>query len=164
MYFPGTRGPFSSVEGIIPTDANGHPFGDTFGARFNGKLTVSAAGDYTFGLYSVDDILQVIIDGTFVTEAGCMTQTGCNDLTITYPLTQGEHSVLLRFLDGPGAASFRLEITGPGSADLTYNGQAGLWGEFFQLRIPTERNRITQNSIFANELLGIELDALEDDW
>lgn len=161
MYFPNTGGPFTSVDGIVPTYANGQPFGDTFGARFTGKLTVSADGNYTFGLYNADDALQVIIDGTFVAESGCMTQTGCNDLTITYPLTQGEHDLLLRFLDGPGAAGFRLEITGPGGADLTYNGQVGLWGEFFQLRIHTERNRITQNSIFANERIGIELDALE---
>ena len=164
MYFPNTGGPFTSIDGIVPTYDDGQPFGDTFGARFTGKLTVSAAGDYTFGLYNVDDVLQVIIDGTFVVEAGCMTQTGCNDLTITYPLSQGEHDLLLRFLDGPGAAGFRLEISGPGSADLTYNGQTGLWGEFFQLRIPTERNRITQNSIFANSRLGIELDALEEGW
>ncbi len=164
MYFPGTGGPFTSVDGIIPTYAGGHPFGDTFGARFTGKLTVSETGGYTFGLYNVDDILQVFIDESFVTEAGCMTQTGCNDLTTVYPLTQGEHNVLLRFLDGPGAAGFRLEISGPGNAEFSYNGQTGLWGEFFQLRIPTERNRITQNSIFANELIGIELDALESGW
>lgn len=162
MDFPNTSGPFTSVDGITPTDAAGHPFGDTFGARFTGKLAVSAAGDYTFGLYNVDDSLQVFIDDAFVAESGCMTPVGCNDLTVSYPLTEGEHDVLLKYLDGPGAAGFHLEISGPGGADFSYEGQPGLWGEFFQLRVPAERNRITRNSIFANGRIGIELDSLED--
>jgi PA14 domain len=162
LEFPGTRGAFTSADGITPIDGAGHPFADTFGARFTGTLTADASGDYTFALRNPDDVARVVVDGAVIVEGGCMTEFGCNDRSVTAPVNAGTHQIEVDFFDGPGAAGFAVEITGPGAVHLNTNGQSGLRGEFFQLRIPSERNRITRNSIFDNAQLGIELDALED--
>lgn len=163
--FPPTGGAFTSVDGIVPRDADGHPFGDTFGARFAGRLHVPADGIYTFAINYPDDILQVFVDGAMVIEAGCMTEFGCNPRALDVSLTAGVHDILLRFLDGPGAAGFALDIQGePAVSFTTFEGDPGLRGEFFRLRIPSERNRITRNSIHSNYLTGIELDALDGWW
>lgn len=160
--FPGTRGAFTSADGITPIDGAGHPFADNFGARFTGTLTADASGDYSFALRHPDDLVRVVVDGTVIVEGGCMTEFGCNDRSVTAPVSAGAHQIEVDYFDGPGAAGFAVEITGPGEVHLNTNGQSGLRGEFFQLRIPSERNRITRNAIFDNAQLGIELDALED--
>jgi hypothetical protein len=58
----------------------------------------------------------------------------------------------------------RLIVSGPGITSLNTNqqavcatGQPGLCGELFQLRVPAERNTITQNRIAANTGPGIAL-------
>lgn len=163
--FPQTGGAFTSADGIVPRDADGRPFGDTFGARFAGRLHVPADGIYTFAINYPDDILQVFVDGVLVIEAGCMTEFGCNPRALDFALTAGVHDILLRFLDGPGSAGFALDIQGePAVSYTTFEGDPGLRGEFFRLRIPTERNRITRNSIHSNFQIGIELDALDGWW
>lgn len=158
LSFPNTGGPFTSADGITPVDGSGHPFADNFGARFTGSLNVSAAGAYTFRFVRPDDVMRVLIDGGVILEVSCCVQSAESPVT----LTAGAHAIEVDFFDGPGAAGLTLDIVGPGTVGFTNNGVPGLLGEFFQLRIPTERNRITQNSIFQNGLLGIDLDALED--
>lgn len=158
LSFPNTRGPFTSVDGITPVDGGGHPFADNFGARFTGTLNVPVAGAYTFRFLRPDDLMRVLVDGVVILDVSCCVQSAETSTT----LTSGAHAIEVDFFDGPGAAGLTLEIVGPGTVAFTTNGAPGLRGEFFQLRIPTERNRITQNSIFQNGLLGIDLDALED--
>ncbi len=155
--FPATGGAFRSTDGITPIDGNGHPFADEFGARFTGTLNVGATGSYTFAV-SVDDQARLLVDGSLVASFNIPTET-----QVTVGLSIGDHTIELDYFDGPGIARLSLAITGPGSVGLTNGGNPGLFGEFFQLRIPSERNRITQNSIFQNESLGINLDALEDE-
>lgn len=155
--FPGTGGAFRSTEGITPLDGANRPFVDTFGARFTGTLSIGTAGTYTFTVFNPDDRVRVSVDGNQVLEVNCCTPSSSAPLS----LSMGDHSIEVDYFDGPGAAGFRLDITGPGSATLTTGGQPGLFGEFFQLRIPSERNRITQNSIYQNNGPGIELDALD---
>ena len=157
--FPNTRGAFTSADGITPVDGNGHPFADNFGARFTGMLTLGATGEYTFAVLHPDDNVRVVVDRATILEVRC-----CESFEQVATLTAGAHSIEVDYGAGPIVNGFALEITGTGSVSLTTDGQSGLWGEFFQLRIPTERNRITQNSIFDNHALGIDLDALEDDW
>jgi hypothetical protein len=156
--FPHTSAAFRSSNGITPIDGSGHPFSDNFGARFTGTLNAGATGSYTFNV-SVDDQVRFKIDGSVVLEFNQPT-----DGQATIPVSNGNHSIELDYFDGPGAASLILAINGPGTATLTSGGNPGLFGEFFQLRIPSERNRITQNSIFGNNGLGIDLDALEDNF
>ena len=156
--FPNTRGAFTSADGITPIDANGHPFADSFGARFTGTLTLGATGEYTFAIIHPDDNVRVVVDGTVIVEVSC-----CESIEQVATLDAGAHSIEVDYNAGPIVNGFALEITGAGSAVLTTDGRPGLWGEFFQLRIPTERNRITRNSIFGNHALGIDLDALENE-
>jgi hypothetical protein len=156
--FPYTSGAFTSADGITPIDHSGHPFADTFGARFSGQLVVSTAGSYTFSIIQPDDNVRVVVDRTVIVEDHCCVQR----VEVTVDLAAGEHAFQVDYLAGWGAAHLAVEITGPGTTSFSTDGQAGLRGEFFQLRIPTERNRITQNSIFDNGRIGIELDALED--
>jgi len=157
--FPNTRGAFTSADGITPIDANGLPFADHFGARFTGTLTLGATGDYSFAVVHPDDNVRVVVDGSVIVEVSC-----CESVEQAATLDAGAHSVEVGYNAGPIVNGFALEITGPGSAVLTTNGQPGLWGEFFQLRVPSERNRITRNSIFGNHALGLDLDALENDF
>jgi hypothetical protein len=156
--FPHTSAAFRSSNGITPIDGSGHPFADNFGARFTGTLNVGATGSYTFSV-SVDDQARLKIDGSVVLEFNQPT-----DGQATIPVSNGNHSIELDYFDGPGAARLSLAINGPGTATLTSGGNPGVFGEFFQLRIPSEQNRITQNSIFGNNGLGIDLDALEDNF
>lgn len=163
--FPGTGGAFTSIDGIVPLGGDGHPFADTFAARFTGLMFAPVEGTYTFAVDYPDDILEVHVDGVLVIEAGCGTPYGCNPHSETYFLTQGVHDMKILFQDGPGAAGFALKILGESDISYTtYEGEPGLRGEFFQLRIPSERNRITRNSIHSNFLTGIELDALDGWW
>ena len=155
--FPATSGPFRSIDGIRPVDGAGHFFGDNFGARFTGTLSISATGSYTFTVPTPDDQVRILVDSTVILNASC-----CTTASTTVSLSAGDHSIELDYFDGPGAANLTLNITGAGTATLSTGGQPGLFGEFFQLRIPTERNRITLNSINNNNNLGINLDAIED--
>jgi hypothetical protein len=157
LNFPNTRGAFTSTDGITPIDSNGHPFADSFGARFTGTLTLGTTGDYNFAVIHPDDNVRVVVDGSVIVEVSC-----CESVEQTATLDAGTHAIEVDYNAGPIVNGFALEITGVGSASLTADGQPGLFGEFFQQRIPTERNRITQNSIFGNHALGIDLDALEN--
>jgi hypothetical protein len=152
------------VDGIVPEDTEGRPFVDTFGARFTGQLLVGSTDEYIIHIYHPDDIVEVYVNGSLVAKAGCMTDYGCDDRDVTINLQAGAHDFQVNYLDGPGAAGFAVEITGPGTINYETGGEPGLYGEFFQLRIPTENNTITKNSIYSNQRIGIELDALENWW
>ncbi len=150
MEFTDDCATFHSVDGITPTDGGGAPFTENFGGRFTGTLNVDAGGDYNFELQNLDDLGRIVIDGNFVVD-----ETYCCPVAASYYLNAGDHTIEVDFLEGGGYGGFRLEITGPGTATLSTGGQPGLTGELFQVRLAAERNRITQNSIFLNDGLGI---------
>ncbi|MCP4654571.1 MAG: DUF11 domain-containing protein, partial [bacterium] len=145
-------GAFHSADDITPVDGSGNAYYDTFGARFTGTLALGADGDYTFELQDVDELARLLIDGSPILDVSC-----CGTYTATLWYSAGDHPIELDYMEFRYNASVRLVITGPGSATLTTGGQPGLQGEIFQLRKPSERNRITENSIFDNQHFGIEL-------
>ncbi|MFQ5526155.1 MAG: PA14 domain-containing protein [Thermoanaerobaculia bacterium] len=157
--------PFHSADGITPVDSNGNTFHEGFGARFTGTLTVGAAGAYTFDLEH-DDAVRLTVGAAELFEGGC-----CGGTSVGSTLSMGSHPIRVDFMEGGGHARLGLVVTGPGSADLTTDGntggcaaaQPGLCGEFFQLRIPSDFNTITQNSIHDNGALGINLESGGDD-
>jgi hypothetical protein len=163
--FPGTRGAFTHRNGTVPTRQSGHPFGDFFGARFTASLEVGVAGVYAFRLREIDDDVNLWIDGAKVYEAHCCGEQWSPQFT----LTQGAHPFRLDYQDGPAHAALVLEIVradgstaAPEEAALHYGGGPGVFAEFFDLRVPTERNTITRNSVYENGGLGIEVDAIEE--
>jgi uncharacterized repeat protein (TIGR01451 family) len=152
-------GYFESADAITPTDGSGAPFTESFGMRLTGTLTVDATGGYTFELPFHDDLARLVVDFAVVLDVS----GGGPTPSATVGLTMGPHAFEVDFFEGGGAATLQLVITGPGTATLSTDGNAagcapgqiGLCGELFQLRIPSEGNRITGNSIFDNGGLGI---------
>ncbi len=146
-------GPFQSADGQTPLDGSGNPFVENFGARFTGTLNVDAAGDYTFEVNNFDVSIRVVVGAAAVVDYGDC----CSPSNGTISLGAGDHAIEVDFSQPTGGADIDLQITGPGTATLTSGGQPGLFGEFFQLRLPSEGNRITENSIFDNQDVGIVL-------
>ncbi|MCP4661075.1 MAG: hypothetical protein GY856_37205, partial [bacterium] len=145
-------GAFHSADGITPLDGSGMPFIDNFGARFTGTLNVSG-GDYTFNLPWLSFTGRLLIDGDVV----MVCDEWSESCPAVVPLPAGDHDVEVDLIVYSGYAGLVLEISGPGTPTLSTGGEPGLLGELFQLRQPSERNRITQNSIFDNGRLGISL-------
>ncbi len=154
--FPYNDGPFQSADGIIPTHSGGQFFANNFGARFTGVLNVSSAGTYTFDVPRTDDRVRIVVGGNVILDASC-----CSPAQVMHFLSSGVQTIEIDYLENNGQGSFAVAISGPGSANLTTGGQPGLTGEFFLLREPSERNQITQNSIFANGVIGIGLDSFD---
>jgi CSLREA domain-containing protein len=157
--FPGTSGAFRHANGFTPIDGNNRPFTDNFGARFTGTLNVSTGGNYTFTVTNPDDQVRIIVDGNEILSVNC-----CSTTSTTVNLSAMGHPIEVDYFDGPGAARLDLAINGPGPVSFSNGPQSGLFSEFFQLRVPSERNRITHNSIYQNGSLGINLDALEGNF
>jgi CSLREA domain-containing protein len=157
--FPGTSGAFRHTSGFTPLDGANRPFVDNFGARFTGTLNVTTSGNYTFTLTNPDDQVRIVVDGNEILSVNC-----CSNASTTVNLSATGHPIEVDYFDGPGAARLTLDLTGPGPVNFTNGPQPGLLGEFFQLRVPSERNRITHNSIYQNGSIGINLDALEGNF
>jgi hypothetical protein len=144
---------------ITPLDGSGRPFTDSFGMRLRGELVVATPGDYVFTIDPLDDQARLTVAGTVELDVG-----GPGPHQATLNLGAGSHTLRLDYAEGGGFAAVTLAISGPGAATLNTNqqavcptGQPGLCGELFQLRIPNEGNRITQNAIHDNGGLGIRL-------
>jgi hypothetical protein len=84
--------------------------------------------------------------------------TCCDGDSAVVALLDGDHTIELDFLEGGGTARLTLEVSGPGTATLSTGGEPGLLGELFQLRIPVEGVTVTENSIYDNFGLGIDLE------
>ncbi len=146
-----------------PTDGLGRPFTDQFGMRLTGTLSIGTAGTYTFDFRSLDDSARLDLDSGPIEldwPGG-----GAPPPTLV-ALAPGDHTIRIDFFENDDAAALELVITGPGSTTLSSGvappagcaaSQPGLCGELFQLRQNPLRNRITQNSMFDNGSLGIEL-------
>ncbi len=154
-------GSFASTDGIVPTDGSGAPFTENFGMRLTGELALGDTGDYLFEIPQLDDEARLLVDSV-----ERLSGPGPGPLSVTVGLAAGTHTLELDFFEGGGAATVTLAISGPGSAALSTGAsppagcgasQPGLCGELFQLRIPSERNTITQNSIHDNTAGGITL-------
>lgn len=152
---------WQSADGIVPTDGAGAPFAENFGVRFTGQVDLGAGGDYTFETLPYDQ-RRLVLDGAVVLD---YSGTGPASTVVT-GLSPGPHTLELDVHKGGGAAAIGLTITGPGSATLSTGvspppgcgaSLPGMCGELFRLRIPAERNTITQNSIHDNGGLGIAL-------
>lgn len=142
--------PFTSGDGQTPLDGAGSPFLSNFGARFTGTLNVDGAGEYSFDLPSANGDVRIVVDAAVVVDvSGC-----CGPFGGSATLATGDHTIEVDYLHEGWLV---LEINGPGTATLTSGGQPGLFGELFHLRTATERNTITQNSIFNNGGPGIQL-------
>lgn len=142
-------------------DSGGHPFTENIGLRLTGRIQIAEEGDYTFSLPNLDDQGRLfVLDETLIDWPG-----GGTPPPAVKHLAAGDHAIRLDYFEGGGAATLRLEVTGPQSTALTTSGntggcasgQVGLCGQFYQLRVPTERNRITRNSIWSNSGSGISL-------
>jgi hypothetical protein len=146
------EGAFHPAGGPPPVDGAGEGFYDDFGARFTGTLSIGASGDYSFTLTNPDDQVRVLVDGLTVLDVSC-----CADASQSVTLGMGGHSIRVDFTEVEGGGRLKLSIGGPGSASFSTGGQPGLQGEFFRLRIPSERNRISRNSVHDNGGPGINL-------
>ena len=85
---------------------------NTFSARYSGELTAPTAGTYTFYV-TADDGMRLNLNGQSVvddfTDHGARTSTG------TLTLSAGQRvPVLLEYYENTGAASLKLEWSGPG--------------------------------------------------
>lgn len=140
-------------------DNGGHPFTENIGLRLTGTLAIATAGTYTFALPSLDDQARLRVDGNVLIDwLGGGTPT-----PVTLSLTAANHPIRLDYEEGGGAANLKLVVSGPGATALSTDGntggcaggQTGLCGELFQLRVPSERNRITRNALWSNGGQGI---------
>ena len=147
-------GSFASADGIVPTDGSGAPFSENFGMRLTGELSLGDTGDYLFEIPQLDDEARLLVDSV-----ERLSGIGPGPLSVTIGLAAGAHTLELAFFEGGGMAYFTLAISGPGTATLSTGAappagcgasEPGLCGELFQLRIPSERNTITRNSIHGN--------------
>jgi hypothetical protein len=147
--------------GAVFFDSGGHPFTENIGLRLTGRITVVAEGDYSFSLSNLDDQGRLfVLDETLIDWPG-----GGVPEPVVKHLGVGSHLLRLDYQEWSGHAGLRLEVTGPQPATLTTTGNtggcgsglAGLCGQFYQLRVPSERNRITANAIWSNNGNGIAL-------
>ncbi|MCZ7652020.1 MAG: hypothetical protein M5U13_13020 [Thermoanaerobaculia bacterium] len=147
--------------GAVFYDSGGHPFTEHIGLRLTGRITVAQEGDYTFSLPNLDDHGRLfVLDETLIDWPG----PGAPPPAVKH-LAAGSHALRLDYQEWGGAATLRLAVTGPQPAALTTTGNtggcgsglAGLCGQFYQLRMPSERNRITANAIWSNGGKGIGL-------
>lgn len=150
---------FRRIGGPLLLDGLGRPFTENFVLRLRGTLSVSQAGGYNFSANPLDDQLRLRVGGTTVIEGN-----GPGPLNGSTTLSAGTHAFVLEFAEYGGFGAITLAINGPGATSFTTDGQAlcptgqpGLCGELFQMRVPAERNRITQNRIANNGGLGINL-------
>lgn len=154
----GPDGSFQSTDAIRPTDGSGAPFLDTFGMRLSGTATASAAGTYTLTL-SADNQARLLVDDVEVASVD-------HDEVAVGVALSGVHAIEVDYLEGCGGAAATVSLAGPGAVTFTTDGaiggacagsQAGLCGELFQIRVPSEGNTVTESSIFGNGELGIDL-------
>lgn len=154
---------FHRVGDPPPTDGSGRPFTDQFGMRLTGTLHLTAAGTMTFDFPELDDVVRLDIDGGPIELDW---PGGGTPPPTEVALGEGDHTIRIDFAEYDGAAGLRLVIYGPGSASLWTGAsppagcgsfESGLCGELFQLGQVPLRNRITQNSIYDNGYLGIDL-------
>ncbi|HSM51677.1 MAG TPA: hypothetical protein VLA75_09765, partial [Thermoanaerobaculia bacterium] len=148
-------------DGAVFYDSGGHPFTENIGLRLTGRITVVEEGDYTFSLSNLDDQGRLfVLDETLIDWPG-----GGIPEPVVKHLGVGSHPLRLDYQEWSGHAGLRLEVTGPQATTLTTTGNtggcgsglAGLCGQFYQLRVPSERNRITGNAIWSNNGNGIAL-------
>ncbi len=152
---------FQGADGVVPTDGSGAPFSENFGLRLTGQLELGVGGDYTFETLPYD-FRRLLVDGTVVIDSSGPEPYS----TVVSGLSAGAHTIELDIRKDGGAAAATLTVTGPGSAALSTGASPpagcaaslpGLCGELFRLRIPSERNTITRNSLHDNGSVGIAL-------
>ncbi len=145
---------FKVRDGATFYDAGGHPFNENFGLRLTGQIQIAEEGDYTFTWPWLDDLGRLFVkDATLVDWGG-----GGTPPPAVKHLEAGSHPIRLDFFEGGGAAGVALTVSGPqpvaystdGNLGGCAAGHAGLCGELFQLRVPSERNTITRNQFWNN--------------
>lgn len=154
------------VRGSAPlADSGGHPFLENFGVRLTGTLGISVAGNYTFtvdlGLGDGDAARLTVAGDTLIDWYG---EGSPPPATLTLP--PGSHSLRLEYRERGGQATLALATSGPAPTTFSTTGnsggcagaQAGLCAQLYQMRAPTERNRVTQNSVWDNADQGLALD------
>jgi hypothetical protein len=142
---------WKNLDGVVPTDGGGAPFASNFGLRLTGQVDLGAGGDYTFEVLPYD-FRRLLVDGIVVIDFSGPEPPSA----VVTGLAPGAHTIELDLRKDGGRAAIDLAVTGPGSVSFSTGGSPpagcgpnlqGLCGELFRLRIPSERNRITQSSI-----------------
>jgi len=145
-------------------DSGGHPFSENIGVRLTGTLNVATAGTYTFaldlGLGDGDAVRLTVAEDTLID----WNQEG-SPPPANLTLSAGAHAFRLEYREAGGQATLLLGVSGPDATTLSTTGnsggcvgaQPGLCAQLYQLRVPVERIRVTQNAIYSNGNEGLAL-------
>ncbi len=83
---------------------------DTFGAKIEGGITIENGGEYTFHLGG-DDGVELYIDGQLVIDHDGLHGFSTKSQTVT--LSEGDHTIEVRYFENSGSAGLKLEWEGP---------------------------------------------------
>jgi YD repeat-containing protein len=109
---------FPNPQQVFGADPLGAGLGQSYAARFHGKLSAAVAGDYQFQL-GAHLGARLSIDGQVVDASGSSAGTA---------LTAGEHDLEVIYYDSGGAAAVQLLWTPPGGAPGVVSPEALLTG------------------------------------